>query len=124
MRTGIAISVGLGVVAWVLWQPKLLLRWIAERNSDVLFYIETSRRLIALTIDDGPHPIATPMILKVLSKYQARATFFLIGERIRGNEEIVHQILSGGHEIGNHMMTNAPSICLPDAAFEHPPPPG
>jgi peptidoglycan-N-acetylglucosamine deacetylase len=119
VRKGIALSVGLGIVAWVLWQPKLLLRWISERDPDVLFYVETSKRLIALTIDDGPHPTVTPMILRVLSKYQARATFFLIGERIRGNEETIRQILSEGHELGNHMMTDSPSICLPDVVFEN-----
>jgi peptidoglycan/xylan/chitin deacetylase (PgdA/CDA1 family) len=109
---------GFGIVAWALWQPRLLLRRIAERDPDVLFYAEITRRLIALTIDDGPHPTVTPMVLDVLSRYQARATFFVIGERIRGNEDLIYRILSEGHELGNHMMTDVPSIRLGDAAFE------
>lgn len=118
MWKGVVISVALGLGAWVLSQPRLLLHWIAERDSEVLFYVRTSNQSVALTIDDGPHSLVTPMILEVLSKYQARATFFLIGERIPGNEKIVHQILAEGHEIGNHMMTDSPSIYLSDAEFE------
>ena len=118
MRKGIALSICLSIMTWVLLQPKPLLRWIAERDPRVLYYVQTSERLVALTIDDGPHPTVTPMILRVLSKYHAHATFFLIGERVQKNEGIVHQILSEGHEIGNHMMTDATSIRLPAAAFE------
>jgi peptidoglycan/xylan/chitin deacetylase (PgdA/CDA1 family) len=117
MLGGVVWGVGLGLVAWVLSQPRPLLRWIARRDPDVLFYAQTTGRRIALTIDDGPHAVVTPMILDVLSRYRARATFFVIGERIGGNEELIHRILSEGHELGNHMMTDVPSIRLGDAAF-------
>ena len=66
-----------------------------------------------LTFDDGPDPIMTPKILKILNKHGAKATFFLIGKNIISNEELVKKISEEGHSIGNHTYyhrTNFP-IC-------------
>lgn len=57
---------------------------------------------IALTFDDGPHSVYTPMLLKGLRQRRVEATFFLIGKNIEGNEEIVKQMDEQGHLIGNH----------------------
>ena len=57
---------------------------------------------IALTFDDGPHPVYTPQILDTLKEYGVHATFFLIGENAERNPELVRRILREGHEIGNH----------------------
>lgn len=57
---------------------------------------------IALTFDDGPSPDTTPQILSLLDKYNAKATFFLLGERVEKHPEIVQWIYEAGHEIGNH----------------------
>lgn len=61
---------------------------------------------IALTFDDGPDPATTPRILDVLKKYRIKATFFLVGENIAGNEAIVRRELREGHHIGNHTWTH------------------
>ena len=57
---------------------------------------------VALTFDDGPHPIYTPVLLDGLKERNVRVTFFLIGENIPGREEIVRRMWQEGHRIGNH----------------------
>jgi peptidoglycan/xylan/chitin deacetylase (PgdA/CDA1 family) len=57
---------------------------------------------IALTIDDGPSPSSTPLLLALLAKHQLQATFFVIGEKAAAYPELIDQILAHGHTIGNH----------------------
>lgn len=97
--------------------PALVERF-AERYPDALFYFETTDSLLALTLDDGPHPHLTPEVLGVLARYDATATFFLTGEKIPGNEDVVRRIVAEGHELGHHMQTATPSIRLSHKAFE------
>lgn len=61
---------------------------------------------VAITFDDGPHPKYTPMLLDGLKERDVRATFFLIGENIPGNEEIVKRMAEEGHLIGNHTYSH------------------
>jgi len=61
---------------------------------------------VILTIDDGPDPDTTPLLLEILRRHQATATFFLIGERARRHPELVRAISQAGHSIGNHSMTH------------------
>jgi peptidoglycan/xylan/chitin deacetylase (PgdA/CDA1 family) len=57
---------------------------------------------IYLTFDDGPHPRITPFVLALLSKYNAKATFFCIGDRVNRYPEIFEQLKTEGHAVGNH----------------------
>ena len=57
---------------------------------------------IYLTFDDGPIPELTPWVLQQLSQYNAKATFFCIGENVKRHPEIFQKILSEKHSIGNH----------------------
>ena len=57
---------------------------------------------ICLTFDDGPDPIMTPEILEILARHHVKGTFFLIGENVLANPELVKQISDEGHSIGNH----------------------
>ncbi|WP_422661286.1 polysaccharide deacetylase family protein [Paenibacillus sp. EC2-1] len=57
---------------------------------------------VALTFDDGPHPKNTLKILDLLDKYDAKATFFMLGNRVDFYPEIVKEIADQGHELGNH----------------------
>ena len=57
---------------------------------------------IALTFDDGPHPKVTEQILNTLDKYHAKATFFMLGSRVKNYPDIARDVLARGHEIGNH----------------------
>src|SRR5436190_19853364 len=57
---------------------------------------------IALTFDDGPHPVITPKVLEELRVRNVKATFFVLGERVKLYPEVLQQIFAEGHEIGNH----------------------
>ena len=83
----------------------------AERAP--LVCVATDRPVLALTIDDGPHPATTPALLDVLSRHQARATFFLIGERAARHPDLVRDIAAGGHQLGNHLWQDRPTVRLP-----------
>lgn len=57
---------------------------------------------VAITFDDGPDPDTTPQVLDVLAKFDARATFFMIGRHIARSPEVAARAIEEGHEIGNH----------------------
>ena len=61
-----------------------------------------SRPRVAITIDDGPCPLMTPLILRVLAKEGARASFFVVGEKAEQYPELLREIVRGGHLLGNH----------------------
>jgi peptidoglycan/xylan/chitin deacetylase (PgdA/CDA1 family) len=88
------------------------------RDPRVLYSIVISERVVALTIDDAPDAATTPDLLAVLERHGARATFFVIADRIPGNESLLERIVAGGHEIGNHMTRDEPSIELSPDEFE------
>lgn len=64
--------------------------------------VKTEEPAVALTFDDGPHPVQTPQFLEVLEAHGARGTFFLLGESVRRYPELLARIVRGGHAIGNH----------------------
>lgn len=60
----------------------------------------------ALTYDDGPNPRSTPELLDVLARHNARATFFMIGNFVREQPDLVRRVHAAGHLIGNHTMSH------------------
>jgi peptidoglycan/xylan/chitin deacetylase (PgdA/CDA1 family) len=62
---------------------------------------------VHLTFDDGPHPIATPMVLQVLKSRNIKASFFLLGQNAKKHPDLVHEIQAEGHLIGNHSYTHS-----------------
>lgn len=74
-----------------------------------------TRGHIALTFDDGPHPIYTPALLDVLRERDARATFFLLGKQVEEHPEIVARMHEEGHLIGNHSFSHRH---LPDLNYD------
>jgi peptidoglycan/xylan/chitin deacetylase (PgdA/CDA1 family) len=61
---------------------------------------------ILITIDDGPDPRDTPVLLDWLDAFQTKAVFFVIGEKVRKHPELAREIVRRGHELGNHTLTH------------------
>jgi peptidoglycan-N-acetylglucosamine deacetylase len=68
--------------------------------------VDTNSPLAALTFDDGPDPIYTPAILNILEKYDAKATFFMVGEKAAKYPDLVAGVARAGHVLGNHSWTH------------------
>lgn len=68
--------------------------------------VETSKKQIALTFDDGPHPTLTPRILEILVKYNVPATFFMVGQNVLNYPDAARAVIEAGHEVGNHTFTH------------------
>jgi peptidoglycan/xylan/chitin deacetylase (PgdA/CDA1 family) len=81
----------------------------------VLTHFETQEREVWLTIDDGPDPIHTPRLLEILQRFDAKATFFVIGRRAAKFPAELEGIHAAGHEVANHTATHpgATFWCLP-----------
>lgn len=75
-------------------------------GKDLIFDIKNDRKALFLTFDDGPHPKITPWVLDQLNLFNAKGTFFLVGENAEKHPEIVNRILREGHSIGNHTQSH------------------
>lgn len=72
---------------------------------------------IHLTFDDGPHPINTPSVLDTLKEYKIKATFFVLGERVKANKasrELLLRMVEEGHRVGNHSYSHKQLTTLAD----------
>jgi peptidoglycan/xylan/chitin deacetylase (PgdA/CDA1 family) len=67
---------------------------------------KTDQKEVWITIDDGPHPIDTPQILEILDRYQAKATFFVIGTKVLQHPDLIREIVQRGHSLGNHTFSH------------------
>ncbi|HEU5164302.1 MAG TPA: polysaccharide deacetylase family protein [Chitinophagaceae bacterium] len=76
--------------------------WIKRIYDSYIWSIPVNDKILYLTFDDGPHPGATPFVLKELRKHDALATFFCIGKNVVAYPGIYKQIISEGHSVGNH----------------------
>ena len=94
----------LALIAWGSFhiQANFFLNAIHRGNA--------SNKQIALTFDDGPHPIHTLEVLKLLEQYNAKATFFCIGKNVIKHPDVLRQIHNAGHIIGNHSYTHSATI--------------
>ena len=88
------LSANLDARAARLWQNRLSLHRVADA------------KLIALSFDDGPYPVQTPLLLDVLHDLDVKATFFLIGEDAEKFPELTSRIARDGNEIANHTLTH------------------
>ncbi len=75
-------------------------------HLDSINQLPRNKKHVALTFDDGPHSQNTPRVLEVLKKHQVKAIFFVIGKNIQQNEVVMNQIISEGHQIGNHSFSH------------------
>ncbi len=80
--------------------------WLKKIYPNRVWNIDTKEKIIYLTFDDGPDPVATPFVLNELKKYNARATFFCIGKNVVDYPFIYKRIIEEGHTTGNHTQTH------------------
>ncbi|MET3508500.1 polysaccharide deacetylase family protein [Halalkalibacter oceani] len=81
-------------------------RWYYEKNGDVVWEVKTKQKVVALTFDDGPDRLYTNQILDILKENNAKATFFVVGKRVKENPEVAQNIIINGNEIANHTFTH------------------
>ena len=94
---------------------KLLRKAVAGvvRNiAGTITHVITEEPVVALTFDDGPHPVYTPQLLRILEKCRAYATLFMVGQAASEYPDLVRQVAKAGHAIGNHTWSHLalPSI--------------
>lgn len=72
---------------------------------------------VYLTFDDGPHPTITPWVLEQLAKYDAKATFFCIGDNVVMYPDTYRRLLAEGHSVGNHTQNHLNGWNVPPATY-------
>lgn len=82
------------------------LQWIQWFFRSITWRIPTTEKVIYLTFDDGPIPEVTPWVLETLAIFNAKATFFCIGDNVRKYPNIYKQILAKKHRVGNHTFNH------------------
>ena len=80
--------------------------WLKRIYPNRVWHINTNEKIIYLSFDDGPHPVATPFVLDELKKHNAKATFFCIGKNVVSFPAIYKRILDEGHSVGNHTQNH------------------
>jgi peptidoglycan/xylan/chitin deacetylase (PgdA/CDA1 family) len=114
LASGMAL-VGALVVFWI--EPLAVLSVFERLTPQITYRIRTRRPLVALSFDDGPHPLFTPKVLEILGQHNAKATFFLIGDRALRHPELVAQIKAAGHEVANHYFSDGSILAHSDFKF-------
>ena len=74
-------------------------------------------RSVALTFDDGPHPVTTRQVLELLKAHDVRATFFVLGHKVEAHPEIVREIKAAGHTLGIHGFQHDRLFSLRSAGY-------
>ncbi len=88
-------------------QPAKWLRWL---YPNALWRMDRNDRSVYLTFDDGPIPDSTPFILDTLAEYDAKATFFMVGENVLRYHDLYNRIVEEGHQVGNHTFNHMGSL--------------
>jgi peptidoglycan/xylan/chitin deacetylase (PgdA/CDA1 family) len=76
--------------------------WLRALYPNCTWKIPSKEKVIYISFDDGPHPEATPFVLEILKQYNAKATFFCIGNNVLKHPNVYESILQQGHRVGNH----------------------
>ena len=79
----------------------------------ILTRIETDEKIVALTFDDGPLPVHTDEVLRLLAENDIRATFFVIGKDAERHTNELQSIVDAGHAVGNHSYTHSAMVFMP-----------
>jgi peptidoglycan/xylan/chitin deacetylase (PgdA/CDA1 family) len=110
-----AMGKGLKMQTWVLLAVLVLTAILVLRAPFMKYAFGVNRaitqeKVIALTYDDGPLPPYTLDLLDTLDRYQAKATFFEVGQRIQEHPEVTQAVIDRGHELANHSFSHPSMI--------------
>lgn len=103
------LAIVLSITVFMVWASASIRSGVYVR---VFCREKTDRKVVYLTFDDGPHPPETERVLDVLREHGARATFFLIGSKVSGNEAVLRRMLEEGHALGLHTYSHAGTFPL------------
>lgn len=93
-------------------------RFLRPFYPDILWHKPSAEKVAYITIDDGPTPECSGQLMDILDQYQAKASFFLVGEHVRAHPELAQEMLLRGHAIGNHSLSHPNAWQLPQAEME------
>ncbi len=91
--------------------------WIKKLYPACIWEMQTDKKVLYLTFDDGPHPRVTSFVLNELEKYNAKATFFCVGKNVTQHNDIYQRILNQGHHAGNHTFNHLNGWKVKDMAY-------
>lgn len=74
--------------------------------SNVYYHYKTVKPYLSMTFDDGPNKAQTLKVLSILKKHDIKATFFMVGENIEYQKDVLKEVYNQGHEIGNHLYSH------------------
>ncbi|MGI9545393.1 MAG: polysaccharide deacetylase family protein [Cyclobacteriaceae bacterium] len=81
-------------------------RWLTWLYPELIWHKNREEKKLYITFDDGPVPEVTPWVLDTLDNYNAKATFFCVGENIQKNPALFKELSNRGHMVGNHTHTH------------------
>ena len=81
-------------------------KFIQNLFPNFTWKIPSNEKVLYLTFDDGPIPEVTPWVLSQLRQYDAKATFFCVGENVKNHPEVFEQVVQEGHSVGNHTFNH------------------
>lgn len=99
---------------WIRNAGKTLLQQVYSPQR-FLWRLPADQSSVALTFDDGPDPVHTPALLDLLLAHDIKATFFMIGEKVAQQQDIVRRIAAEGHSLGGHTWRHREIVGLSDA---------
>jgi len=106
---GTAVAAGAGLIAGMsagIFHPRVML------FGPGIWTGPSHRRAVALTFDDGPHPLYTARIAEVLNARGARATFFCVGRELERHPSVARALNGEGHQLGNHTFRHGTGLDL------------
>ena len=94
-------------------------RFLESLFPNFTWNIKTEEKVLYLTFDDGPIPEVTPWVLEQLAKYNAKATFFCVGDNVGKYPSVFQQVLAEGHSVGNHTFNHLSGWNTDNIPFFH-----
>lgn len=86
-------------------------------TKDLVWNIDTREQVLYLTFDDGPIPEVTEWVLDLLAEYEAKGTFFCIGDNVLKHPEVFARVIKEGHGLGNHTFNHLNGWKVEDASY-------